>query len=71
MGCCARSASAMRGSALAEAVAQLNSPVLDLLARMLAYNPAERIGAAEALEHPYFKQARALLLLLSCCCCFG
>lgn len=67
-GHCMCSASAMRGSALAEAVAQLNSPVLDLLGRMLAYNPNERISAAAALEHPYFKQARPSSPPATCCC---
>ena len=29
----------------------------DLLARMLTYDPAKRISAADALAHPYFTAA--------------
>lgn len=32
---------------------------------MLAYNPAQRISSADALEHPYFKQARHAADMLS------
>ena len=35
---------------------------MDLLLRMLEYNPAKRITAAAALQHPYFKE------VASCCC---
>jgi serine/threonine protein kinase len=33
--------------------------LLDLLARMLQYDPARRITAAEALQHPWFAAAPA------------
>lgn len=32
---------------------------LDLLAKLLKFDPAERISAAEALSHPYFKATSA------------
>jgi len=32
---------------------------LDLLAKMLKFNPSERLTAAEALKHPYFANAPA------------
>jgi serine/threonine protein kinase len=34
----------------------MNPKGLDLLERMLEYDPSKRITAAEALEHPYFKE---------------
>ena len=33
---------------------RLNDAGLDLIAQMLKYTPNERIGAKDALEHPYF-----------------
>jgi cell division cycle 2-like protein len=29
----------------------------DLLNRMLTYDPTKRIGAAQALDHPYFRES--------------
>mmetsp|Transcript_18778 Transcript_18778/g.26017 ORF Transcript_18778/g.26017 Transcript_18778/m.26017 type:complete len:329 (+) Transcript_18778:115-1101(+) len=39
---------------LAEAIPGLNEDGIDLLQKMLVFNPAERIHAVEALNHPYF-----------------
>lgn len=36
---------------------RLNDLGLDLLMRMLEYNPARRISAEDALTHPYFQSA--------------
>lgn len=33
-----------------------SAPALDLLDRMLQFNPANRITVAEALQHPYLAQ---------------
>jgi serine/threonine protein kinase len=32
-----------------------NAPAIDLLKKMLTYDPADRITIKEALEHPYLK----------------
>ena len=34
----------------------LDAAGVDLLARMLAYEPARRISAKQALKHPYFRE---------------
>eukprot|EP00245_Coleochaete_scutata_P009910 TRINITY_DN336_c0_g1_i1.p1 TRINITY_DN336_c0_g1~~TRINITY_DN336_c0_g1_i1.p1 ORF type:complete len:304 (-),score=62.39 TRINITY_DN336_c0_g1_i1:516-1427(-) len=39
---------------LAKTVPQLNDKGIDLLAKMLQYDPSKRISAKEALNHPYF-----------------
>mmetsp|Transcript_15541 Transcript_15541/g.44186 ORF Transcript_15541/g.44186 Transcript_15541/m.44186 type:complete len:309 (+) Transcript_15541:214-1140(+) len=39
---------------LKEVVPQLDDDGLDLLARLLMYDPAQRISAKQALQHPYF-----------------
>ncbi|XP_061545668.1 cyclin-dependent kinase 1 [Phyllopteryx taeniolatus] len=39
---------------LSSMVKNLDKNGLDLLAKMLAYNPAKRISAREAMTHPYF-----------------
>lgn len=36
-------------------VLQASEDVLDLLSRMVAFDPARRISAADALEHRYFR----------------
>ena len=40
---------------LKEAVPSLDSEGLDLLGKMLAFDPAKRISARQALTHPYFR----------------
>jgi cyclin-dependent kinase 1 len=39
---------------LKETVTELNDQGLDLLEKTLIYNPAKRISARDALNHPYF-----------------
>lgn len=43
------------GNHLADGLKALDSTALDILQKMLVYNPPHRITAKEALEHPYFK----------------
>lgn len=42
------------GEGLKKAVPQMDEVGLDLLEKMLIYNPAKRISAKAALDHPYF-----------------
>ncbi|RLN90718.1 hypothetical protein BBJ28_00015261 [Nothophytophthora sp. Chile5] len=44
---------------LASIFSAVSEDALDLLAKMFKFNPAERLTAAEALEHPYFSNAPA------------
>lgn len=39
---------------LASVVPELNEQGIDLMSKMLQYDPAKRIHATEALLHPYF-----------------
>lgn len=43
---------------LSKAVPQLDADGLDLLSKMLIYDPGRRISAKRALEHPYFDAVR-------------
>eukprot|EP00887_Chlorella_sp_A99_P001865 scaffold19.g1865.t1 len=49
---------AWRRRELAEVVPQLDAPGLDLLSRMLEYDPSRRIRCRDALQHPWFDDVR-------------
>lgn len=46
---------------LQEIVPTLDPLGLDLLNRMLVYDPAQRVTAREALTHPYFQELQGLI----------
>lgn len=48
-----------KGKPLEEVVPGLDHLGIDLLKKMLALDPAQRISAKDALEHPYFDEYRA------------
>eukprot|EP00916_Digyalum_oweni_P002796 GHVL01005198.1.p2 GENE.GHVL01005198.1~~GHVL01005198.1.p2 ORF type:complete len:102 (-),score=13.48 GHVL01005198.1:2518-2823(-) len=39
---------------------EANPKVLDLVSKMLTFNPNVRITAEEAIEHPYFDEVRSV-----------
>lgn len=46
------------GSGLAKMLGHVHPHCADLISRLLAYNPDERLSARQALRHPYFREAR-------------
>jgi len=51
---------AWKSKPLSEAVPGLCSHGVDLLEKMLTYDPAKRISARQALKHPYFEDVRQM-----------
>jgi renal tumor antigen len=43
------------GSGLAKLLGHVSPECQDLITRLLAYNPDERLSARQALKHPYFR----------------
>jgi len=48
------------GTGLARLLPNANPECLELLSKMLAYNPDDRISARAALSHPYFRELREM-----------
>lgn len=47
-----------KGTGIRSLLPNASSDCIDLLEKMLAYNPDERITSRQALRHPYFKELR-------------
>jgi renal tumor antigen len=48
------------GTSIAKLIPHASADAVDLLSKMLVYDPSKRINAREALKHDYFKEMRAL-----------
>jgi serine/threonine protein kinase len=66
------------GSGLAKMLSHVPPDCADLISKLLAYNPEERLSARQALRHPYFRWEHAtdhvvygLSVLCHCQCCAG
>eukprot|EP01116_Phalansterium_solitarium_P020880 TRINITY_DN631_c0_g1_i3.p1 TRINITY_DN631_c0_g1~~TRINITY_DN631_c0_g1_i3.p1 ORF type:complete len:322 (+),score=127.93 TRINITY_DN631_c0_g1_i3:157-1122(+) len=60
-----------QGSGIDKLLPDVNPDAIDLIKKMLAYNPDERYSARQALKHPYFKgdpQAWPPYCCRCCCC---
>jgi serine/threonine protein kinase len=45
-----------QGLGIARFLSHIKSDCVDLIMKMLVYNPDERLSAKQALSHPYFKE---------------
>lgn len=46
------------GTGLSKLLAHVHPDCADLISKLLAYNPDERLSARQALRHPYFRELR-------------
>ncbi|GMH43764.1 hypothetical protein BSKO_11698 [Bryopsis sp. KO-2023] len=46
------------GSGVAKLIPHVSQECIDLITKLLAYNPDERVSARQALRHPYFRELR-------------
>lgn len=53
-----------KGTGIASQLKRSSQLCVDLIARLCAYDPEERLSAKDALRHPYFKDLR---YLFPCC----
>jgi renal tumor antigen len=58
---------ALEGTGLAKLLAHVAPDCADLIAKLLAYNPDERLSARQALRHPYFRCVWGCGCAVLCC----
>ena len=56
------------GSGVASLLPHCNTDCVDLLQRLLVYDPDERLSARKALKHPYFRALRCVCVDLTRSC---
>lgn len=64
----------MQGTGLAKMLSHASPDCQDLIQRLLAYNPDDRLSARQALKHPYFRElrcSRCFTLPRGACLAFG
>jgi len=48
----------VQGTGLSKLIPHASAEVLDLITKMLIYNPDNRITASQAVKHPWFAEIR-------------
>jgi len=53
------------GTGIAKLIPHASADVIDIICKLLIYNPDNRISASLALKHPWFKEIREQELMMN------